>query len=51
VHGIVRLRELLAHWHQLHRNNLEAAILKARDHATSEESLDTIWLDEDEGAF
>jgi hypothetical protein len=47
----VRLGELPAHRHQLHRNDLQTAILKARDDATSKESLDAIWLDEDEGAL
>lgn len=36
--------------HQLHRDKLEASVLKARDDGTNEATLDAIWL-HDRGAY
>jgi hypothetical protein len=47
----VRLGELLAHRHQLHRGDLQPAVFEARKDAPSKKALNAVWLDQNEGAL
>ena len=51
MHCVVALGQVAGYCGEAHANDLQAAVLKARDHATNELALYAVWLDQYEGAL
>jgi hypothetical protein len=51
VLGVVALRQLLGDLDQLEADQFEAARLQTRQDRTDQPALDTVGLDDDQGAF